>query len=130
MVSGAPTLSEWLDQFVSAVRANDLDAGMSLFEPDVVGYGVIANRMTGLDDLRARQWSPTWRRVSEWRVLHLDVQVESDPYAVVAFTWERVNNDDDRTVRGRATLALRRGQDGGWRCLHSHFSAGPGPTEE
>lgn len=128
-MSGTLALTEWLDQFVSAVRTNNLDAGTTLFEPDVVGYGVIADRMVGLDDLCARQWSPTWRRVREWRIVHLDVQVESDGCAVVAFTWERVNNDDDRTVQGRATLALRRGEEGGWRCLHSHFSPSPGPTE-
>jgi ketosteroid isomerase-like protein len=117
-------LRAWLDQFVAAVRGNDLEAGRALFADDVVGYGALTSRMVGLDDLVRHQWTPTWQHVTDWQVGTLDVATAAGGLGVLAFTWARVH-PDGRRAQGRATLALRQDQDGRWRCVHSHFSTEP-----
>ena len=116
------TPREWLDAFVAAVLTNDIDSARPLFDPGVLGYGALAARMRGLDELAENQWRPTWRRVAQWRVTSVDMREQSGGLAVLALTWERVNNDDGSVVPGRATLVLRCGPH--WRslCVHSHFS--------
>ena len=121
----ADTPQDWLSEFVEAVRTGDTDAGRSLFADDVVGYGTLTPRMLGLDDLVERQWGPTWERVEEWRLTDVDVVEQTEALAVLAFCWERVNNDDHTVVHGRATLVLRRRAGSAWRCIHSHFSSDP-----
>jgi ketosteroid isomerase-like protein len=110
--------------FTEAVRSNRIEAGRRLFHEDVVGYGALTARMRGLDDLVEHQWSPTWRRVAQWRITALDVMERSETLVAVGLCWERVNNDDHAVVHGRSTLILR--CDGEqWRCVHSHFSQDP-----
>jgi ketosteroid isomerase-like protein len=115
---------EWLDQFVSAVRSDDIDAGRGLFADDVVGYGALTSRMLGLESLVAQQWRPTWARVAQWQVSEVDLLFQRADLAVLAFCWQRLNNDDGETVSGRATMVLQRMHDQ-WLCVHSHFSASP-----
>ena len=119
------TPREWLDAFVAAVQTNDIASARPLFDPGVLGYGALTNRMSGRDDLVEQQWRPTWRRVAGWQVTSVDVQEQSDRLALLAFCWQRHNNDDRSIVNGRATLALRRDADDRWRCVHSHFSVDP-----
>ena len=119
--SSAPLL--WLDRFVSAVRNNDLAAGRDLFAPDVVGYGVISDRMLDLDALVDEQWRPTWRQVAAWSVTDVDLAVAAENVAVLAFCWRR-ENPDGSGLSGRATVILRLSADG-WVCVHSHLSASP-----
>ena len=116
---------EWLDAFVAAVQTNDIESARALFDPGVLGYGALTARMLDLDDLAENQWRPTWRRVAQWRVTSVDMREQSGGLAVLALTWERVNNDDGSVVPGRATLVLRSGPDGRWLCVHSHFSVDP-----
>jgi ketosteroid isomerase-like protein len=118
------TLASWLDQFVAAVRSDDIDAGRRLFADDAVGYGALTARMLGLESLVAQQWRPTWARVAQWDVTEVDLLLERDDLAVLAFCWQRLNNDDGATVPGRATMVLQRVDDQ-WLCVHSHFSASP-----
>lgn len=118
----ATTPREWLDAFVVAVQTNDIESARPLFDLGVLAYGALTSRMLGLDELAERQWRPTWRRVAAWRVTSVDLQEQCGSLAVLAFTWERMNNDDRAVVPGRATLVLRRGRDRGWLCVHSHFS--------
>ena len=119
------TPRDWLVEFVEAVRAGDTEAGRRMFADDVVGYGTLTARMLGLDDLVDQQWRPTWKRVGTWRVTEVDVVEQVEGLAVLAFCWERVNNDDHAVVRGRATVSLQQRAAGDWRCIHSHFSADP-----
>ena len=124
MRSGHPsTPLLWLDLFVAAVRNNDLAAGRDLFAPDVVGYGVISERMLGLDALTDEQWRPTWRQVAAWSVTEVDLAVEAENIAFLAFCWRRTNQDGSG-VSGRATVILRKSADR-WVCVHSHLSASP-----
>lgn len=117
-------IHDWLDQFVAAVRSDDINAGRRLFADDAVGYGVITSRMLGLESLVAQQWRPTWARVAQWDVSEVDLLVQRADLAVLAFCWQRLNNDDGATVPGRATMVLRQ-VAGRWLCVHSHFSATP-----
>ncbi|HRY11614.1 MAG TPA: nuclear transport factor 2 family protein [Candidatus Nanopelagicales bacterium] len=118
------TPQTWLDRFVSAVRNNDIDAGRRLFADDAVGYGALTARMLGLESLVAQQWRPTWARVAQWDVTEVDLLLRRDDLAVLAFCWQRLNNDDGATVPGRATMVLQHVDDR-WLCVHSHFSASP-----
>ena len=118
------TPQAWLDQFVAAVRSDDIDAGRRLFADDAVGYGALSARMLGLESLVAQQWRPTWARVAQWDVTEVDLLVRRDDLAVLAFCWQRLNKDDGATVPGRATMVLQRVDDR-WLCVHSHFSASP-----
>ncbi len=120
------TPEAWLDQFVEAIRGNTLASGRLLFHDEVVGYGVITERMLGLESLVTQQWTPTWKRVATWEVTTVDLRVEHDDIAVIAFCWERTNNDDRHVVAGRATVVLQ-WFDGRWLCTHSHLSATPSP---
>ena len=115
---------DWLDRFVAAVRTNDIDAGRRLFADDALGYGALTSRMLGLESLVAQQWRPTWVRVARWDVSEVDLLLHCGDLAVLAFCWERLNNDDMAIVSGRATLVLRQLNDR-WLCVHSHFSANP-----
>jgi ketosteroid isomerase-like protein len=123
-----PSIAAWLRHFAQAVRANDLEAGTSLFDEHAVGYGTRERRATGRDHLVEQQWRPTWRRITSWTVDEIDVAEWGDGLAVVAFTWKR-ETDDAAAVNGRATLVLK-DVGTGWRCIHSHFSANPQVTPE
>lgn len=118
-----PSVAAWLRNFVQAVRANDIEGGMNLFDEHAVGYGTRERRAVGLDQLVEDQWRPTWRRITSWIVGEVDVAERGDGLAVVAFIWKR-ETEDATTVEGRATLILKNvGTE--WRCIHSHFSADP-----
>jgi ketosteroid isomerase-like protein len=119
----------WLEAFAAAVRSADYARGGALFEAHALGFGTVAERAQGLDDLVRRQWRHVWDATEGFR-FHLDearIEVSGD-LAWVASGWSSTGFDGQGTPFqriGRATLVLRRGAHG-WRAAHSHFSLRPG----
>jgi ketosteroid isomerase-like protein len=118
-------IEEWLRAFAQAVRERDYATGRSLFAPDVVAFGTVAERAEGIDALVARQWRVVWEttRGFEFDAGSLRGERHGDR-AWIAATWSSVAETEGRRRTGRATLVLAR-DDRGWRALHTHFSLTP-----
>ena len=122
----------WLEDFSAAVRAVDYERGMTMFAPEVVGFGTYASMLVGLDRLVAGQWKNIWgvTRGFTFRLDELHGGVNGD-LAWVAVPWDSQGRDAagnwyDRP--GRATFVLTR-RDGAWLAIHSHLSLSPRPTQ-
>lgn len=126
---GDQDVSAWLDAFATCVRDRDLDRGRTLFSPDAVGFGTVARRYEGIDELVGEQWSEVWSRTEEFTFDAVDHRWLDGSLCAVAATWHSVGTDGDgrRRRTGRATLVLHRTDDG-LRATHSHFSITPGTT--
>jgi ketosteroid isomerase-like protein len=124
----------WLEEFAAAVRAADTARGRVLFDPGVLGFGTVARRADGLDRLVEDQWRTTWAATTGFDFAWDDVRVGGDDEETwVAAPWASTGFDAMGRAfprRGRATLVLRRGADGAWRALHTHFSLDPAPAPE
>jgi len=121
-------VERWLRAFAKAVRERDYTAGRSLFAPDVVAFGTVADRAEGIDALVARQWRVVWEttRGFEFDAGSLRGERHGDR-AWIAAAWSSVATGahaDRRRRTGRATLVLAR-DERGWRALHTHFSLEP-----
>ena len=122
-------LLQWFDQFSQCVRAQDLEGAEHLFDERVLAFGTRNEMLLGLDELREKQWRPTWNATREFRFLpesiHLDI-CESGDRAWGGCLWTSCGDPGGRPPfarRGRATFAFAR--DGRWRCTHSHLSMTP-----
>ena len=129
MTGEAGEIRQWLEDFSAAVRAVDYERGMTMFAPEVVGFGTYASMLVGLDTLVAGQWKNIWgvTRGFAFRLDELHCGVSGDQ-AWVAAPWTSQGKDAtgawyDRP--GRATVIFVR-REGAWRALHSHFSLRPG----
>ncbi|WP_183407841.1 YybH family protein [Nocardioides marmoriginsengisoli] len=118
----------WLEEFAARVRARDLDGGRSLFDPSAIGFGTVADRYDGLDELVGAQWSDVWPRTEEFAFDAADARWLDEVLCVVAATWTSVGTTagERRTRTGRATVVLRRSDDGGLLAVHTHMSMTPG----
>jgi ketosteroid isomerase-like protein len=118
----------WLHRFAAAVRDRDYDAARGLFDPEVVAFGTVAERLDDLDALVARQWRQVWPATCGFAFDDAGVRVASAGALVfVAATWSSTEYDAERRAqprRGRATLVLRR-CGARWLAVHSHFSLRP-----
>ena len=121
-------LRRWLEDFSAAVRAVDYERGMTMFAPEVVGFGTFAGMLVGLDALVAGQWRNIWGVTRGFRFhledLHCGV---SGNLAWVAVPWDSEGQRPDGAWfhrPGRATFALER-RDGRWLAVHSHLSLYP-----
>lgn len=132
MSEDVAAIRRWLEEFSAAVRAVDYERGMTMFAPEVVGFGTYASMLVGLDTLVAGQWRNIWGVTREFRFrlddLHCGV---AGDLAWVAVPWDsrgqRASGDwYDRP--GRATLVLAR-REGRWLAIHSHLSLYP-PTAQ
>jgi ketosteroid isomerase-like protein len=128
MAGEAGEIRQWLEDFSAAVRAVDYERGMTMFAPEVVGFGTYASMLVGLDKLVAGQWKNIWgvTRGFAFRLDELHCGISGDQ-AWVAAPWTSQGKDAagewyDRP--GRATLILER-RDGRWLCVHSHLSLYP-----
>lgn len=121
-------IRRWLEEFSAAVRAVDYERGMTMFAPEVVGFGTYASMLVGLDRLVAGQWRNIWgvTRGFAFRLDELHGGVAGN-LAWVAAPWDSQGQRPsgewyDRP--GRATLVLER-RDGRWLAIHSHLSLYP-----
>ena len=130
----------WFEAFAACVRAEDMEGGRRLFDPDCASFGARAERLIGVDDLVARQWHPTWTSTRDFAAVPGTVAVETaadGTVVVLTALWGSEGVQDDGSTfdrRGRCTIILR--ADGaaphGLRAVHSHFSLSPetGPPAE
>lgn len=118
----------WLDAFAACVRTKDYATGRDLFSTDATGFGTVANRYAGLDDLVDSQWSRVWDRTDDFTFDADDMRWYAGGSCTVAVGWRSVGSDaaTPRLRVGRATLVLEVGSDGVTRAVHSHFSMLPG----
>lgn len=130
MANDGASIRRWLEDFSAAVRAVDYERGMTMFAPEVVGFGTYASMLVGLDKLVPGQWKNIWgvTRGFTFRLDELHYGVDGD-LAWVAVPWDSQGRNAeggwyDRP--GRATLILARRAEQ-WRCIHSHLSLYP-PT--
>lgn len=121
-------IARWLDEFAAAVRGVDYATGRRLYAPDVVGFGSVADRADGLDDLVARQWRRVWGVTRGFRFVDAGrvCRVVGDTAWVAADWWSQGGNPADgwydRT--GRVTIVLER-RAGRWLAVHTHYSLAP-----
>ncbi len=119
----------WLESFAAAVRAADYARGAELFDAGALGFGTVAVRAAGVDELARSQWRQTWDATEGFRFHIEGARIEvSGSTAWVASTWSSTGFDGAGTPfprEGRATLVLRRAASG-WRAVHTHFSLRPG----
>ncbi|HET9868921.1 MAG TPA: nuclear transport factor 2 family protein [bacterium] len=121
----------WLDRFQDCVRGLDYAGARALFDPDVKAYGSLAGNLEGLQALEARQWRRVWPWIRDFTFQADKMRLEGTvPSGVLtlALPWSSrgVSAGDPAFDRpGRATLVLRLGGDGAWRCVHSHYSLLP-----
>jgi ketosteroid isomerase-like protein len=123
-------VERWLEEFAAAVRAADYARGAALFEKDALGFGTVAARAEGLEDLVRSQWRQVWDSTEGFAfdLAGARIEVKGD-LAWVAAGWSSTGLDPSGAPFprvGRATLVLRRHGEG-WRAAHSHFSLRPGP---
>lgn len=127
---------DWLAALSAAVQAVDFAAGRALWDPAVVIFGTHRRLEHGLDAAVARQWSNVWPVTSGFVFRMAEVIVLAEPGATLATVvapWDSTGYGPDGTPfarPGRATLLLRRGADGAWRCVHSHMSLERGVPQE
>ena len=118
----------WLEAFAACVRARDHAGARDLFAPDAAGFGTVADRYDGLDELQLTQWSEVWERTTGFAFDGGDARWSTPDLCVVAATWRsrRADGPGSGERTGRATLVLRTDPDGSLRAVHSHFSMTPG----
>jgi hypothetical protein len=111
----------WLEEFASAVAAQDFARGRVLFDTEVVAYGTRSGVMTSLDRLQREQWGPIWTRTSGFRFSEVDTVLGAPDGWVVAARWQS-RSAAGRHRQGRCTLVLTGAP---LKCRHSHFSLTP-----
>jgi ketosteroid isomerase-like protein len=121
---------QWLRRWERLINSQNFAEARSLFAKDVVSFGTLAEILTGLDDLEARQWRRIWPTIAGFTFDDPLVLVseESPRMATVISLWHsqgKKGKDGFYQRRGRATLILRSEKDG-LRCIHSHLSMEPG----
>ncbi len=130
----------WFDDFAACVRAEDIEGGRRLFDPDCASFGARAEHLVGVDDLVARQWHPTWTSTRGFAAVPGTMAVETaadGTVVVLTALWESEGVRDDGSTfdrRGRCTIILRAEATAphGLRAVHSHFSLSPevgGPAD-
>lgn len=118
-------IEAWLRAFARAVRERDYAAGASLFAPEVVAFGTVAERVEGVGELAARQWRVVWETTHGFDFDYGSLRCEvCGDRAWIASSWSSLADAGNRRRAGRASLVLKRSEDR-WRAIHSHFSLAP-----
>lgn len=121
-------IQNWLKGFSQAVRSRDYDMGRHFFALDVVGFGTVAERCDGLENLELRQWRKVWDVTTGFE-FDLDSAIvnQDGNMAWAACSWQSIGKnaaDEPILRRGRSTFVFRRDGEQ-WRAIHSHFSLEP-----
>lgn len=121
----------WFETWGRHVAAVDFESARALFDPSVVGFGTFKDVVHGLDALESGQWRSIWPAIEGFHFDLDSLQVLPSPdgrMAVALITWDSrgIAQDGSRFPRpGRATVVLRRDDDGAWKGLHTHLSVFP-----
>lgn len=118
----------WLKGFSSAVRARNYELGRTFFAEEVVGFGSVAERCDGLDNLELCQWRKVWDVTTgfEFDVENVFINANSQ-MAWAASTWQsfgKTASGDEFQRRGRSSFVFRKHKEQ-WLAIHSHFSLDP-----
>jgi ketosteroid isomerase-like protein len=122
------SIHQWLKGFSAAVRARDYVLGRDFFADEVIGFGSVAQRCDGLENLEVNQWRKVWDATTgfEFDIDSTVVGVEAE-MAWAASAWQSMGKTslgDPMLRRGRSTFVFRK-QNGQWLAVHSHFSLEP-----
>lgn len=122
------SIHDWLKGFSQAVRARDYESGRRFFSEEVIGFGSVAERCDGLQNLEVRQWRKVWDATTgfEFDLDTAAVNAEQN-MAWAACSWQSFGTTaEGQTLlrRGRSTFVFCR-IDGQWLAVHSHFSLEP-----
>ncbi len=125
-----PSVAAWLRGFAAAVRERDYDRAREMFHPDAEGFGTVAERWIGLDQLYAEQWHGVWERTTGFDFDLGSATVFADDGVLIAISdWSSEGAGPGGAVglrQGRATIALV--GDATLRAVHTHFSMVPGTS--
>ena len=124
-------LEAWLLRWTACIATDDRDAARDLFDPLVLGFGTVAVRADGLEDLLRSQWGRVWCRTRGFRFLLETLSCwHGDGLHSLAVQWESTglaaDSGEPFLRRGRATVVLC-GRGDGLRAVHTHFSVDPLP---
>ncbi len=125
-----PSVASWLRGFAAAVRERDYDGARGMFHPDAEGFGTVAERWIGLDQLYAEQWHGVWERTTGFDFDLAGATVFADGDVLITITdWSSEGVRSDGTAgprQGRATIVLVGAPT--LRAVHTHFSMVPGTS--
>jgi ketosteroid isomerase-like protein len=118
----------WLQDFAAAVRERDYERARGMFHTEVSGFGTVARRFHGIDELAREQWQRVWGDTESFRFDLDSAEYWREGDLVVAISeWssDGIEPDGSRRPRtGRATIVLS-GSGDGVRAAHTHFSLTP-----
>lgn len=135
MTPSAPdreSVTAWLNEWQSLIRARDFDNARALFQEDVVGFGTAVEMASGLEELVNFQWGVTWPHIDGF-TFDLDrgriETADGGALAWVATPWHSkgIRPSGELFDRGgRCTILLTRSDpDAPWKAIHTHFSLIP-----
>jgi len=125
-------VEKWFDAFGSYVAAESYEPARKMVAEDVVAFGTKAELVEGLDYLVDEQWKGIWPNIEEFTFEDVRARGTGDR-AWAAATWTSTGFDEDGEPfhrPGRATVVIRRDDDGAWRAIHTHFSLFPGTPQQ
>lgn len=121
-------IHDWLKGFSYAVRSKDFVSGRRFFADDVVGFGSVAERCDGLENLENQQWRKVWGVTTEFEFDLESAAVNVDGnVAWAASSWQsygKASSGDPLLRRGRCTFVFQKRNEQ-WLAVHSHFSLEP-----
>jgi len=119
---------DWLKGFSKAVRDRDYESGRRFFAEEVIGFGSVAERCDGLENLEVRQWRKVWDFTTGFEFDLDNTAVNADhQMAWAASSWQSFGKSasgEPVLRRGRSTFVFRKEEDQ-WLAVHSHFSLEP-----
>lgn len=122
------SIHQWLSGFSAAVRARDYVSGRDFFADEVIGFGSVAQRCDGLENLELNQWRKVWDVTTGFEFdLPSTVVGVDGRMAWAASAWQSTGKTPSGAPmlrRGRSTFVFRL-DNAQWRAVHSHFSLEP-----
>jgi len=115
-----------IDELVAAMKAKDLDATMDRIAEDAIYFWSNGSAHFGKPAIAtAMQVNFDSIAHDDYRKIDVTWLVQSEDIAVCVFKFEWTGEIDGTAAsgEGRGTLVLRR-DDGPWRVVHEHLSAG------
>lgn len=122
---------DWLKRWQDMIAQGDYSRAKHLFAQDVTGFGTVAVRAEGIEELCRKQWENVWTRTWGFAFDTQAMRVWRDGHLVgAALEW--ISNGKDAvsgqpfTRHGRCTIIWRI-EDDHLVALHTHFSLNPAP---
>ena len=126
-LSAEAEIRKLMDDWLKAVRSQDLDAIMSCYAPDILSFdAIVALQFKGIDGYR-KHWEACFSMCPGPMVFEVhDLNVTADRSVGFSHALCRCGATDasgeEKTSWMRMTACYRR-IDGRWKIVHEHFSA-------